>query len=181
MRRYVAALFLLAGCAPAAQGPLQTPTGAPPRVEETSSGYDIRLDPSGRPTSTSFDVAVDKLWPVAMQAYTKLGLKADRVDAVRHQVAGRLVVRRQLNGRPLSEFVDCGHEISGSIADTWRLTIDSQMAVGPGTTAASSVLGSMLTVRATPVEGTSTTLTQCASRGALETLLAQNIRTLLAQ
>jgi hypothetical protein len=181
MRRLLPIALFLAACAPSAGSTLSPAPQAPARVEETGSGYDIRLSHDNAPVGATFAVPVDRLWPIALQAYTSLGLRADATDAAGHQVQTRsMVVRRRLAGEPLSAYFDCGTELAGSIADFWRLRIDAAMAVTP-VTADSARVATMVRVTATPVEGTSTTVTECSSRGRLEGKLASAIRAALAK
>jgi len=182
MRWSLATFLLLAACAPAAQSPLQAPAQLPARVEPNASGYDIVLNRSEQPLGQTFAAPPDRVWPLALAAYTVAGLRIDGSDAVRYQVQTRgQVLRRQLHGESLSAYFDCGTEISGSIADTWRLKVDALMAVGPASTRDSSHVATMLTISASPVEGTSSQVTQCSSKGRLEMEIAQTIRQALAR
>ncbi len=176
MRRVLPLLLLLGACAPAAQSPLDTPTAAPARVESKEGGYDIQLSRADHPVASELSAPVDRAWAAALEAYRGLGLRLDQADAARHQAHGRMVARRLLNGTRLSDYFDCGNEASGAIADTWRLSIEAQLGVGPGRSPGSSVMASMFTVRASPVEGTSTSVSQCSSRGVLELRLADMTR-----
>jgi hypothetical protein len=180
MRRLMPMLALLAACAPATTPPIETPAQPPPRVQATTSGYDVTLNSNSEAMGTNFDQPVDRIWPLAVEAFTRVGLHIDASDLAAHQVRGKITLRRQLNGRSLSNYFDCGNEMTGTIADIWRVSVDARMGVGPGSTSGTSVVATMLTVTATPVEGTSTTVTQCSSKGQLEAMITSTIRKLLA-
>lgn len=183
MRRLLPTLVLIAAaCAPAPQSPLQAPVQAPARINETGGGYEVRLNPSGQPVAETVNGSVAKVWPVAVDAYARAGLRIDGSDPAQHIVQTRgQIMRRVLNGRSLSNYFDCGTELSGNIADSWRIKVDAHMAVGPGANAESSQLATMLTVTATPVEGTSASLTQCSSKGLLEQTIATYLNEALAK
>ncbi len=167
-------LLLMAACAPATQSAIQTPADMPARVDSRGNGYDFRLNAAGEALGNVFAAPVDKVWPLAVDAYGRVGLKIDASDPVGHKLQTRgQVVRRHLNGRALSTYFDCGSDITGTLADVWRLKIDAQMAVAPGMTADSARVATLLTVTATPVEGTSTTVTPCQSKGQLEGMIAR--------
>ena len=174
--------LIVAACAPAAQTPLQAPVQAPARIDETGSGYDVHLNPAGQPVGEEVAAPLAKAWPLAVDAYARAGLRIDGSDPAQHIVQTRgQIMRRQFNGRSLSNYFDCGTELSGNIADSWRIKVDAHMAVGPGTGSESSQVATMLTVTATPVEGTSASVTQCSSRGLLEATITQYVKDALAK
>ncbi len=178
MRRLLPTLVLIAAaCAPAAQSPLQAPVQAPARIDETGSGYDVRVNPAGQPLGESVAGTVAKVWPIAVDAYARAGLRIDGSDPGQHIVQTRgQPMRRVLNGRSLSSYFDCGTELSGSIADSWRIKVNAHMAVSPGLTADSAHVATLLEISATPVEGTSNSLTQCSSKGLLEATIAKYVK-----
>ncbi len=182
MRWTIASALLFAACASAAPEPIQLPGQPPARVDPNGGGYDIMLDRADQPIGLRLAAPADRVWPLALAAYSALGLRVDGSDAAHYlaQTRGQLL-RRQLNGIALSTYFDCGTELSGSIADSWRLKLDARMAVAAGTSPDSSALQTLLTVTATPVEGTSAQVTPCSSRGRLETKLAQLVRDALAR
>lgn len=181
MRRLIALAVVSLGCAPAAKTPLEAPSQVPPRVQATTSGYDVLLNSNAQPVGGVVAAPVDKVWPAAVDAFTRVGLKIDESDAASHQVRGRVTIRRQLNGKSLSSYFNCGSEMTGAIADTWRITVEARMGVGPGAKPETSIVQTMLEVTARPIEGTSTTVTPCSSNGQLETILANTVRKLVPQ
>ncbi len=182
MRCTIASVLLLAACASASSSPIQAPAQLPARVDPNASGYDITLSRADEPVGLRLAAPPDRVWPLAVAAYGAVGLRIDGTDAARHVLQTRgQVLHRQLDGSALSSFFDCGSELSGSIADTWRLKLDASMAVVPGASPDSSNLQTLLVVTATPVEGTSAQITPCSSRGKLEARLAQRVREALAR
>ena len=182
MRWSIASLLLCVACAPTTQGPIEAPTQMPARLDPNAGGYDVVLNPSEQPLAQAFAAPLDRVWPLAVAAYTTAGLRVDGSDAARHEVQTRgQVMRVQLKGRALSTIFDCGTDIAGSIADSWRLKVDARLAVGPATTPDSSRVATMFTVNASPVEGTSARVTPCSSKGVLERDIARTIRQALAR
>lgn len=183
MRWTVAVVLLCAACgATAGQGPLQSPTQLPARIEPSAGGYDVTLSRSDQPLGQVFAAPVDRVWPLAVAAYTAAGLRIDGTDDARHLVQTRgQILRRQLAGRTLSTYFECGNELSGTIADTWRLTLSAHMGAGPGATPDSTRLQTMITVTASPVEGTSAQISPCSSKGRLEQEIAGTVRAALAR
>ncbi|HEX9109323.1 MAG TPA: hypothetical protein VF832_18905, partial [Longimicrobiales bacterium] len=125
--------------------------------------------------------APDSIWPAALDAWTRIGLPIDGSDAPRHIVQTRaLALRRRLNGIQLSTYFSCGSEMTGPIANSWRLTLQGRLAVMPGTSPGSSTVTTVLSASALPLEGTSAGPTPCASTGRLEALLQKTLAQLLA-
>lgn len=181
MRWLFASALVCAACASAGQSSIQAPAQPPARIDATGGGYDVMLNNAGQPVGQRFAAPPDRVWPIAVAAFSAVGLRIDGTDARLHQVETRgQVLRRQLNGISLSVYFDCGNEMSGSIADSWRLRVDARMAVTPAASADSAQVMTLLSVNASPVEGTSTQLSQCSSRGRLEARIAQVIREALA-
>ncbi len=184
MRRLLlTAALLTTACASAPPSPLQTPSAGLPQVitNEPDGGVRIFTNAAGQPIGRAFRVPPDKLWPIAIDAYARVGLRIDGSDPAQHIVQTRgLQIRRKLNGTALSAYFDCGMEMTGPIADSWRLTLDGKMAVSPGMTADSAHVTTMFTVVARPVEGNSATPTACSSNGRLEAAVAKAIGESLA-
>ncbi len=179
MRRLLwTAALLSAACTPAPRTPLQAPPVALPQVitNEPDGGLRVITSATGQPIGRSYAVSPDKLWPIAIDAYARIGLRIDGSDPGRRMVQTRaLQLRRRLNGAALSSYFDCGNEMTGPIADSWRLTLNGTMSVSPGLSADSSHVTTMLTVVARPFEGNSASSPACTSTGRLEMALANAI------
>ena len=85
MRRLLLTVAVLAaGCASAPPNPLQAP---PPTIAEVRSepdgGFRITTNPTGQPLGRSYGVAPDRMWPVAIDAYARVGLdrKSTRLNS----------------------------------------------------------------------------------------------------
>lgn len=177
MRRLWPMVVLLAGCAPAAQAPLPPGPAASPRIERTTGGYNVRVGSDERTVEATFPVAPARLWPIALRAYTELGLRADSTDPAAHSVRTRgMVAYGRMAGRRLSDFFDCGADLGGAIADSWRVRIDAWMAVSPAGSADSASLATVMAATATPVGGADSDVTPCSSRGRLEAMLVDAVR-----
>ncbi len=178
MRRLMlTAALLTTACASTGSTPLQAPpaTRAEVITTERDGGVRIITNAAGQPIGRSFAVPPARMWPVAVDAYARVGLRIDGSDPAQHMVQTRsLQVRRKLNGVPLSTYFDCGSEMTGPRADSWRLTIDGRMAVSP-TSPDSSAVTTILTVVARPFEGNSATPTACSSTGRLESKLTDAV------
>ncbi len=179
MRRLLLTAALLgAACTPAPRTPLQAPPVALPQLitNEPDGGMRIITSATGQPIGRSYVVATDKLWPIAIDAYARVGLRIDGSDPGRHMVQTRaLPLLRKLNGVALSRYFDCGTEMTGPIADSWRLTLNGTMSVSPGLSPDSSHVTTILTVVARPFEGSSASSPACSSTGRLEMALANAI------
>lgn len=184
MRRLMlTAALLSAACASAPPSPIQTPSAGLAQVitNESDGGVRIITNAAGQPIGHAFAVAPDKIWPLAVDAYARVGLRIDGSDPAQRLVQTRaLQIRRKLNGAALSTYFDCGLEMTGPIADSWRLTLDGRMAVSPGLAGDSSHVTTMFTVVARPIEGNSATTTGCSSTGRLEAAVAKAIGEALA-
>ncbi len=184
MRRLMStAALLLAACASAPPSPLQAPPTALPQVitNEPDGGVRIITSATGQPIGRAFAVSPVKMWPLASAAYARVGLRIDGSDPGQHMVQTRnFQVRRKLGGASLSAYFDCGYEMTGPIADTWRLTVDGHMAVSPTVSPDSSRVTTILKVVARPIEGNSATATPCSSNGRLEAQIASAISEALA-
>ncbi len=179
MRRLMATVaLLLAACASAPPSPLKAPSTALPQVitNEPDGGVRIITNAAGQPIGRAFRVPPDKLWPIAIDAYARVGLRIDGSDPAQHMVQTRAQqIRRKLGETALSAYFDCGTEMTGAIADTWRLTLDGRMAVSPSLAGDSSHVVTMLTAVARPIEGNSASATACSSTGRLEAAVARAI------
>ena len=178
----LAAPLLLAACASAPSSPLDDP--APRRAEihtDADGRPQITTSGNAQPVGRSYAAPAETVWPAALEAWARVGLPIDGSDPTQHLVQTRsLTVRRKLNGIRLSTYFSCGSEMTGLIADSWRLTLQGRMAVVPGTTPGTSMVTTVLGASALPLEGTSAGPTPCASTGRLEALLTNTLMQLLA-
>jgi hypothetical protein len=167
------ALLILAGCATSTAGSTAIAPGPPPRVNEVGAGYDVRIDQGGVAAAFNLPASREAAWPSLLSAYQKMGLPLTSSDATQGTATARDVeVRRKLAGEPLSEYLDCGSNMTGLIANSYtvHLTVESTLKPAPqgGSTLAVGVSGS-----ARNPQGASSSPVNCASTGRLESAIAR--------
>lgn len=156
------------GCASAGSGPNE---GGLERSTVTVDGVmDVAL---WRDMSLSSDT-VDRLpavaWPALLRAYASLQVPLQGADPAKRIVATQhFRAHSRFAGAPLSQFVDCGSNITGDIANSYEITM--RLGTRIDSTAAGSVLSSALSASATAV-GSSAPPVHCSSRRTLERRLA---------
>ena len=162
-------LLLSAGCASAGDPGLPTSQTS---VVSTGMGDGVMLarDKSLVSASLAWDPA--RVWPLVLQAYTDIGIPVDHVD---HQgqvaTATNQRVRRLMGKGPGSYFTCAGPFGNTANRDDVYLTVRTQVVPGEGT-------GSIVRIGAGAVARSTTsanTVTDCASNGELEKLIAQKI------
>ncbi len=182
MRRWSSIVILLAACAPAAGAPSGPGPQAPSEISRNTGGYDVRLRSDAKPVEATLPVSPARLWPIALRAYTSVGLRADVVDSVGHRVeTRRLMAHFRMANHRLSSLFDCGTNLTGDIADSWRLAIDAQMAVVPEGAPDRARVAMSVMATATPVGGSGSSVTPCSSSGRLEAMLLDSIHGALAR
>lgn len=176
MRRVLSIVVLLVACTPGAGSTSGPAPEAPSQINRTTGGYDVQLANAAKPVAATLPISPARLWPIALHAYTSLGLRADVVDSVGHRVwTRREAAYHSMAHQRLSSLFDCGSDLTGAIADDWRLQVNALMAVAPAESPDHSSVVMSMVVTATPVGGSSSTVTQCSSRGRLEAMLLDAI------
>lgn len=178
MKSPTAALLciLLASCASAPQNPLPS-SAAPARVLEDESGASLRLSPETSTSESVLAAPVERVWALLPSTYETLGIPAQPLDAASHTYGTRKFTGSRIGGKRASEYIRCGNEGAGPSATS---ALRMQLAVATSVQAAApgrTVLRTQITGSATPVDGSSTGVLLCASRGNLE----EQIAALLAQ
>ena len=180
MTRWTYTAPLLAVCLSAAPAAAQLITPMPGDVVRSPQAIEIQMNRADTPVTAAFELPPARLWPLALLAYIRTGLRVSASDPARRRVDTKgQILWNQLRGHPLSDYFDCGRIFTGPIADRWRLRVDAQMAVLPREVADSSGVVLVLSARAEPTDGTASTTTPCTSLGRLETALATEVRRLL--
>lgn len=172
MRR-VFLLLLACGCASAG-----TPSG-----ETTPKQPTILIDPQAgtilgeRPRAESATIAAPPsvVWGAAKKVYAALGIPVTVENPGAHQLGNvNFYASRQLAGRPMTTFVDCGNGMTGQKAATYRIymslltTIESDGGSGTRVNTTFVPMGQDVT------EGSSDRIA-CGSKGALEQLVLTQI------
>jgi hypothetical protein len=169
------ALLILTGCAASTTGSTAA-SGPPPRLDQVGNGYDIRIDNGGATSAFTLQAAPEAAWAALLAAYQKMGIPLSSVDATQRTVsAADVEVRRQLAGKSLSEYLDCGSNLTGLIANSYRVRLTVASALKPGPQGGST-LQTSVSASATSPQGASSAPVNCATTGRLEANLAQLVR-----
>jgi hypothetical protein len=111
---------------------------------------------------------VDEAATAATSAMSALGIPATTLSRSPRVVGNeRIVLRRTLGGKPMSEWLDCGTTTAGVIANFYRIHAAVLMSAEPAG-ADSVMLEARVTAQAFSNEGASGGAVDCSSRGALE-------------
>ena len=169
-RRALALVVLLplAASAAAAQPPR-------PRVKLRAFAQEIAMDTLVYARETIAAPAA-VAFAAAREAYTKLKIPREVLDSANGQV-GMLRLRSTytLGGQRLSVYFNCGMGLTGSNADSWRLTIALVTFLTPKGSD-STVVGTGAAAQAEDMGGASKDPVACGSTGLLESRIAKLVR-----
>lgn len=170
---FLTALCTLAGCASSGSLP---PGAAPTRILETAGGYDIHLASEAPGATYTVDVPPERAISVLAAVYQEMEIPVTLRDPATRSLGNpELAGRRRLAGRPLSAYLDCGHTLTGPVADNYRVQLSVitslQPAEGGKTRVVTRVGG-----QARSNEGASGHPVTCTSRGRLEEQIASGLR-----
>jgi hypothetical protein len=172
MRR--ACLFLLVcGCASANQ-PERITTSQPTIVASGGSDADIMGE---APISTGADIAAPpaSVWLAVKKVYTDMEIPVTLEDAPHRQIGNKNFYKtRQLAGQPMTQFVDCGNDMTGAKASSYRIYISSVTSVAPNTKGGSNVQTLFVTT-GQDMGGTSSDRITCSSTGRFEALFLRKV------
>ncbi|HEX4935034.1 MAG TPA: hypothetical protein VFV33_17730 [Gemmatimonadaceae bacterium] len=117
----------------------------------------------------------------AAQVFAELKVQVDARDSLRGMVGvtGSQTMRR-FAGRPISRWLNCGSGITGLNADNWRVYITAY-AFADAADSASTTLRLAMVGGAQDVQGNSTQPVACGSTGAFESMVADKIKSRIAQ
>lgn len=167
------ALVALGACAPASGPP--TGGGRPTTVLTTGGGYDIHIAEDGAATTDVVAASREAVWSALVASYAELGLEVNHLDSASGQMGLRSVrVPRRVGGERLSTYLDCGTGLSGTIADTYRVTLTMLTGVAPG--AGGMRLTTDIAAQAVSNEGASGAPVRCSTKGRLEERLHAMVR-----
>lgn len=176
-RPALAFALLLAGCTSSHTAGVQGSTGGPPpRVEAVSGGYEVRLDNSNGPQTVTLATTPEKAWQPLLNAFQKLGIPVSTMDTGQRTAGNTsLQVRRQLGGQPLSRYFECGTNLTGNIANNYRLEISVISRLDPDGQGGTR-LQTRVTGLARSPEGASSNPVNCGTTGRLESDLANLVK-----
>jgi len=175
MRR-VLLLITLAGCASAST----TTTARPAAIYQSAETGTLMAEaPRGETTAIAAPPAA--VWAAVKATYEKLGVPITLENPAAHQIGNQSFAKmRQLGGRPMADYVDCGLGMDGPKASYYRITA----ALVTDVTAAASGGTQIHTIfdpTGQDVGGNSTDRLHCASTGRLEALIAASVQSAVAK
>jgi hypothetical protein len=164
-------------CASAAPDPvIDVSASPPPSVTGTGSGTEIRYDRETHIEEGAVLADFSKVWQALPRAFSDLRVPIGEVDPVAHTVrSGFFKAPGQMATKQLSDFLDCGHSLTGPRVRLWEVSMDVLAAVrsdGEG----KSRVATTITASARPRDGTSTSPVPCNSKGELERLILEQVR-----
>jgi len=170
----------LAGCAK--RGDTGRPPLGPTRdrvILTDESGQRYRSTESAGPIEGEVNATVDAVWTALPAVYEALGIPLAHLDRPSGQMGNKQVVRTgRLAGQRLSRTFDCGASMTGERADQGRITASVITQVwmrSDGRTGIATTIVSTMT----PLDGTSTAPTSCATTGWLEREIADRVRAMV--
>ncbi len=166
----VLAALLLMGCASAGSqgGGLAPPPEAPGSIQAYASETNVRVASDRNVVSANVLATPAAAWKALAEVYKDIGVPVTQQDPSRHILGNpRFVVRRQFLGQRVSNFVSCGDDMMGPIANRASIVLNVRSAVvadADGQARVDVLLGA---VEGT-TEGTSTSGGVCHSTQRLE-------------
>lgn len=178
MRRFL--VLALMGCA-SGTGSTAGPADSRPSIEERTVLTDDRLYRStvdSRTVRTLVPAPREKVWAAVEVAYNQLGIDVKTMNPNTGELGNIAhVAQRQLAGKPLSNFLNCGTDvISGPIANTHRIQLSLLTTLSPDSSG--TYIESRLAATARKI-GTSNDPLPCSTTGRLEQQLNQKVLALL--
>jgi hypothetical protein len=169
--RTIALLLLLPLLACGSAGPRSIDTGA--RVDRNSPATPIILQTEGSTSEHAIAAPADEVWRVLVTVFESLEIPVTELSGMR-AVENRGYPARRIDGQRMSRFFECGSNVTGEIADSYRVTVSVRSSV-EATSVASSVVVTELDAVATARDTRSGEL-HCSSKGTLERLIGERVR-----
>lgn len=167
-------LLGLAACGARSSTVVGEPAGMPGVIYQTPTSAEIRIAPDDRATNHRVALPADSAFAAALAVYRTLGAPVRTQDRARGAIASEpFAAPRELLGRRLGTWIDCGTTMTGPRVDRWAVTLELGTAVAQaegGTT-----IASLLTGFARPRDGSSSDPVRCSSTGLLEREIARII------
>jgi len=168
--RAIALLSLLALLACGSSGPRSIDTGT--RVDRNSPAAPIILQTEGATSEQAVAAPANDVWAALVSTYESLEIPVTELAGAR-TVENRGFAVRRIAGQRMSRFFDCGSNVTGEIADSYRVTVSIRSSV-EATSLTSSMVFTELDAVATARDTRSGEL-HCSSKGALERLIGERV------
>jgi hypothetical protein len=172
-------VLVLVGCASGSSGSSGTETTAKPRERVAMSsggGGVLRTTNEDLIARITVPAPPDRVWDAAVAAYGDAGVPVKTMDRKAGLLGnGEFIAVRQINGKPLTTFIDCGTDPArGQLANSYRITMSVLSTVlhdpSGGTRLETRVIaeGKQRNVSSNSIH--------CASTGKLEEQIAQLVK-----
>ena len=175
-RRLAVALLALSALACAAPPAGPPPGGGDTRIEPGGASRGILLSNEMASSSVTFPHSADRTWAALRSAFEALEIPFS--ENARETTLGHPgFSSRRIAGNRMSRYFDCGSNVTGPVADRYRVTIAIQSAVlgeSPDTSELVTTLDAVATARDTRSGNL-----HCTSTGALERLIRERVEAIL--
>jgi hypothetical protein len=179
MRWVISLVFV--GCVSGTRTAAPDPAAVNRTVLTDRQGTVLRTIDADRPATALVAAPPSKVWKAAALAYYgDLGVEVKTADSESGLVGNRQFSRvRQLAGKPMATYVDCGSDIRGVTANSYRITM-SLLSTATPDPAGGTRLETRLTAEGQPL-GVSGDPVHCISTGRLEQRIAEGVRRRVGQ
>jgi hypothetical protein len=167
-------LLGLAACGARSSTVVGEPAGVPGVIYQTPTSAEIRIASDDRAANIRVALPPDSAFSAALTVYRTLGAPLRTQDRARGAIASEpFAAPRELLGRRIGVWIDCGTTMTGPRVDRWAVTLELGTAVAPAE--GGTRVASLLTGFARPRDGSSSDPVRCASTGLLEREIARLI------
>jgi hypothetical protein len=157
------------------QPAIESSPGAVPGATTSSTGATVRLSGESYAIEDVVAAPVADVWRVLPQAWDDAMVPLASVDNPRRTLeSGTFRGPERIVGKPLADFIDCGYTMGGPRVRLWQVSINVTGTVQPDSAGARVATRVVATARAR--DGTNSGPVTCSSRGALERIIAANVR-----
>jgi hypothetical protein len=125
-RRVTALLSLLPLLACASSGP--SPIDGRSRIDRNNAARPIILQTEGATSEQAIAAPADDVWGALVATYESLGIPLSEAAGTR-TVENRGYPARRIDGQRMSRFFECGSNVTGEIADSYRVTVSIRSSV----------------------------------------------------
>lgn len=162
------AAIVLSACAASPNALPPVANSSSPRATAAFSDHEFEITRDVRQYSRDVAMSVDSAQRRVLAFYQGVGIQAAVLTRDPRVVGNeRVQLRRTLNGRVMSTYLDCGTSPSGVLANFYRIQASVLTGITPKADGTASV-STRLTAIATSNDGASGGSVDCSSTGALE-------------